>query len=144
MAILGFVGLLGAAIYLTALQSSVADFSIYFYGIAFMYLIFIIALKDYLIKCAILMKTIAKFIFDNPKILILIVLTLLYSLIIITLWALGLYSFCLSYANQTLTYGGFTVSALFWGFLLIFFNFYFYYTSVFLTSYALSIWFYQK
>lgn len=62
----------------------------------------------------------------------------------ISLWALGLYSFCVSYANRTLSYEGFTVSAIFWGFLLVFFNYYFYYTSVFLTSYSLAIWFYQK
>lgn len=90
------------------------------------------------------MKTISKFVLDNPKILFLVFICLIYCLIIVTVWVLGLYSFCILYAEGTLSYGGFTVSAIFWGFLLVFFNFYFYYTSVFLTSYGLAVWFYQK
>ncbi len=36
------------------------------------------------------------------------------------------------------------VSFIFWVFMLIFFNFYFYYTSVFITSNAIAIWFFDK
>lgn len=64
MAGLGFLGLLAAAIFLVLVFGEVLqDFSAYFFVIAFIYLFFVIALREYLVKCAILMKTIAKFIF---------------------------------------------------------------------------------
>ena len=125
IAFMGFAGLLVAAIYLViTLGDDVADFSIYFFTLAFMYLFFILALREHLVKCAILMKTISKFVFENPKILLLVFLCLIYCLIIVTVWVLGLYSFCILYAEGNLTYGEFTLSAVFWGFLLVFFNFY--------------------
>ena len=60
------------------------------------------------------------------------------------LWVGGFYSFCTLYSHGKLSFEGFALSFFFWVFMLIFFNFYFYYTSVFITSNAISIWFFDK
>lgn len=76
--------------------------------------------------------------------MLLIFIALLYCAVVLFLWVTGFYSFCTSYSHSKLSYGGFIVSMIFWVFMLVFFNFYFYYTSVFLTSTSLAIWFYDK
>lgn len=90
------------------------------------------------------MKTIKNFIFSNCKILLLVGICLIYCLLLLSIWCLGLYSFVFLYSQKELTYGGFIGSSIFWALVLVFLNFYFYYTSVFLTSFSLGIWFYQK
>lgn len=73
-----------------------------------------------------------------------VIINLIYSLIVLVLWCVGFYSFSHLYSQQILSYGGFVGSSVFWAFLLVFFNLYFYYTSIFLTTFSLAIWFYQK
>lgn len=73
-----------------------------------------------------------------------VVINLIYCLVMLVIWCLGLYAFCNLYSQKILSYGGFVGSSIYWAFLLLFFNIYFYYTSIFLTSYSLAIWFYQK
>ena len=116
----------------------------YFFFIAFFYGVFVCYLRDHIEKAAILTKTIAVFILENKKIVLIVVITLAYCLILVILWTFGLYSFIVRYSSNDLSYAGFVWSSIFWAFMLAFFIFYFYYISVFLTSYSLAIWFYQK
>ena len=118
--------------------------AIYFASVGFFYLAYIIYYRDTLTKAAILMKTVGNFIVDNLKILIILFFAILYCALVLFLWVGGFYSFCVLYSHGELSYEGFAISFIVWVFMLIFFNFYFYYTSVFLTSNSLAIWFYDK
>jgi hypothetical protein len=111
-----------------------SGFGAYFFGLALVYGGFVCYYWDTLLKAAILMKTVGRFILESKKILLIIVFSLFYCIIVLALWVLGLYSFFTLYSHGQLSYEGFTVSFIFWIFTLFFFNFYFYYTSVFLTS----------
>lgn len=95
-------------------------------------------------QAAILMKTVGHFITENLKILLVLFFAIFYCGILLFLWVAGMYSFCIRYSHGYLTFEGFAVSFAFWIFMLFFFNFYFYYTSVFITSNAIAIWFYDK
>ena len=140
----GVVAIFGLAIFLVIRGHALGQFSSYFFMVGIFYGLFICILREYLEKAAILMKTVVIFVKDNVKILGIVAFSLIYCLVVVVLWGLGYYSFLLLYSRQEISYGSFVGSSIFWAFLLVFFNFYFYYTSVFLTSYSLAIWFYQK
>lgn len=121
------------AIFLAILTQLAGNFSTYFFFVAVLSVISVLAYHEALKRAAILMKTVKVFILHNPKILILVGLCLFYCLLVVCLWCLGFYSFCMLYSQKILSYGGFVGTSIIWSFLLLFFNFYFYYTSVFLT-----------
>lgn len=144
MALSGSAILFAISLYLAIVTFQyLGKYSIFFFILTISYVSLVLKFKNELLSAAILMKTIKKFIFQNPKIIILTIICLIYCLIVLSLWCLGFYSFCVRYQQTQISYGAFVGSIIFWSFLLVFFNYYFYYTSVFLTSSSIAIWFYQ-
>ena len=144
MAISGVAASLACGIFIARQKDSISQFAILFFIITILYAIFVCYLRENLEKAAILSKTIVLFIQENKKIIFIVVITLVYSLAVVVLWMLGFYSFIVRYYTNDLSQLGFVLSSVFWWIVLAFFIFQIYYTSVFLTSYSLAIWFYQK
>jgi hypothetical protein len=80
------------------------DIAYYFACITFICGCFILSQKDSINKAAILIGSIGNFILQNPRILIVLLFSLIYSLLSLFLWLTGFCAFCILYSQNLLTY----------------------------------------